>query len=274
MQECSTAASAVDPGRTAKPAAGVIDTVGAIEKGARSIADCAVGHSTELPVEQSVAIPNLAPQSRIMHQTPEAAKQNSSGDASAPRALYPTVGEVFGQIFRHPIEIAIRRWNWKAALFSSVFRANIFFFANLSAGLDAALGAMGAEFLYRGLTAGVYGALMQAFRTATPRWATTFIVMFGIPAISHAVEFLVHWLRGTPNLGTSIIASFTFTALTTLYNLHMMRRGILVVGRAGGDSLWEDIKQFPSITVSFITSGFGFADRKSTQRPEDPPSKR
>ena len=197
----------------------------------------------------------IAPEDSSKHEQPEPA------DADDDHA--PTIGAVFRRLAHDPMELLVRRWNWKAALFSSMFRGAIFFIANFSAGFDAAVGAMLAEFTYRAITAGTYGAMMQAFRKARPAWAATGIVMVGIPAISHLIEFMVHWLRGTPNLGTSIVASISFTALTTLYNMHMMRRGVMVVGRDGGGSLLNDIKQFPRITISFVTSGFGFLERRS-----------
>jgi hypothetical protein len=36
-----------------------------------------------------------------------------------------------------PGELLLRQWNWKSALFSSVIRALIFLFANLTAGWRA-----------------------------------------------------------------------------------------------------------------------------------------
>ncbi|MEI9814761.1 MAG: hypothetical protein WDO18_19945 [Acidobacteriota bacterium] len=92
---------------------------------------------------------------------------------------------------------------------------------------------------------GFYGALTQAFRK----------VMFGVPAFSHTIEFALHWLRGTPNLKVSILASFAFTIISTAFNLHAMRRGVLVVG--GGKSLWGDLRALPEVTLTFIGSGFG-----------------
>ncbi len=80
-----------------------------------------------------------------------------------------TIAGCFRRLLRHPFQLLILRWNWKAALFSSVCRAVIFFLANLSAGLGAASGAMIAEFAYRALTAGFFGAITQAFRSAEPR---------------------------------------------------------------------------------------------------------
>src|SRR5258707_6384231 len=64
----------------------------------------------------------------------------------------PTVGDVFSGILRHPVHKLIRRWNWKAALLSSLLRATIFFFTNLIAGWHAALGAMLAEMTFRSFT--------------------------------------------------------------------------------------------------------------------------
>src|SRR5271165_6044487 len=111
-----------------------------------------------------------------------------------------TVLEVLRQIRARPGELLIRRWNWKSAGFSSALRAAIFFSMNLRAGREAALGAMYAEFLYRSVTAGFYGAITQAFGEAEPAWAAGLIVMILLPVVSHSVELGVHLLRGTPKI--------------------------------------------------------------------------
>jgi hypothetical protein len=159
--------------------------------------------------------------------------------------------ECFRDLLRHPRETLILRWNWKAAFFSSVCRAAVFFLANLSTGLDAATGAMLAEFGYRAVTAGFYGAITQAFRAAEPRREATLAITLGLPIVSHAIEFSVHWLRGTPNLRTSIVASFAFTVVSTLFSLHAMRQGVLVVGH-GSRSLGADVRLLPRTVVSFV----------------------
>ena len=160
-------------------------------------------------------------------------------------------------LLRDPVPTLIHRWNWKSAIFSSLTRAAVFFFANLSSGLDAATGALIAEFLYRSVSAGFYGALTQAFRKSEPQWAATLVVLVGVPGVSHLIEFLLHWLRGTPNLRTSILASLIFTLISTSFNLHAMRRGVLVVGQ-GGQSLEADMKSLPVTIWTFLRSGFGF----------------
>jgi hypothetical protein len=164
----------------------------------------------------------------------------------------PTPLGVAAALIRHPVEMLIRRWNWKSALMSSLFRGIIFLLANLKAGPNAAMGAMLAEFAYRSVTAGFYGALTQAFRSAKPRW----LVIVSIPAVSHAFEFLVHWLRGTPNLRSSLVASVIFTLFSTLFSLHAMEQDVLIVGR-GGRSLLADFRAIPKILWTFFRSGFG-----------------
>ena len=164
---------------------------------------------------------------------------------------------------RHPHRFLIGHWNWKSAVLSSLSRSFVFFFANLHAGPEAAIGAMLTEFTYRGLTGGFYGGLTQAFRASEPRWLATLSVMFGVPAVSHTVEFTVHWLRGTPDLRTSMVASVSFTLLSTLFHLHAMRQGILIVGREGR-SLAADFASLPRTIVSFVASGFGLFERPLT----------
>ena len=176
-----------------------------------------------------------------------------------------TALEVFREIRARPGELLIRRWNWKSAAFSSALRAGIFFCVNLPAGRRAALGAMLAEFLYRGVTAGFYGAITQAFGEADPAWTAGLIVMFLLPLVSHSVELCVHLLRGTPNIFGSVAASVAFTALSTLFNLYAMRRGALVVG-SGASSVGEDLRRMPGLIVGFV--GCLFVSRRRQARQE------
>jgi hypothetical protein len=168
-----------------------------------------------------------------------------------PPGLSPA--RVLWLLVRHPWQYVVRRWNYKSAVMSSVFRAQIFFIANLSAGPDAALSAMGAEFVFRFATAGLYGALTQAFRAVEPARAGTLAVMVLLPVVGHSLELGVHWMRGTPKLEASIAASVAFTVLSTAFNLFAMRRGALVVGD-GSRSLWHDLAQMPALLTAFILS--------------------
>src|SRR5262245_23977209 len=96
-----------------------------------------------------------------------------------------TVAEVMGDLVRDPAHYLIARWNWKSAILSSLFRAGIFFFTNLVAGWDAALGAMLAELALRSLTSGFYGAVTEAFSGARPAWAAITSAMLLLPLLAH-----------------------------------------------------------------------------------------
>lgn len=161
---------------------------------------------------------------------------------------------VFRSLAAAPWTLLIRRWNWKAAMFSSLFRGSIFFTANLSAGWRAAVGALAAEFVLRAATSGFYGALTQAFRRVEPAHLAAVTVILLLPIVTHSLEFLVHWARGTPKLVASIAVSACFTCVSTLFNLYAMRRGTLVTGD-GGSGLVDDMKRMPAVIAGFLMAG-------------------
>jgi len=166
-------------------------------------------------------------------------------------AVYPrTVGDVFRLLRCHPWWL-LRQWNWKAALLSSATRGGLFFAANLGAGLEAAGAALLTEFALRAVTSGFYGATTQAFRTARPVWAATLTVSVLLPLMTHAVEFVVHYLRGTPALAVSIAVSAAFTVVSTQFNLYAMRHDVLIVGHGSG-SLGSDMLRLPPVIAGFI----------------------
>jgi hypothetical protein len=165
-----------------------------------------------------------------------------------------SVGEVLQRFAREPRKYLLARWNWKSAVLSSWFRAAMFFFVNLTAGLPAAMAAMSTELVFRGITSGFYGAISEGFVDAEPPWAAALCMMVLVPAVNHSLEFGVHWLRGTQRLMPSIAASVVFTAVSTLFNLYAMRRGALTVG-AGRGSLLEDLRRTPVLLADFLLWG-------------------
>src|SRR5262245_28121640 len=150
--------------------------------------------------------------------------------------------------------VLLIRWNWKAALLSSTFRAVLFLAANWTAGPAAAFSAMSLEFAYRSVTAGFYGALTQSLRGIEPAWRGAVAAMILLPAAGHTLEWVLHWLRDTPNLRASITASVIFTMLSTLFNLFAMRRGHFIVGERSLP-LWEDLRQVPRLLLDFLLAG-------------------
>jgi hypothetical protein len=173
---------------------------------------------------------------------------------------FPTVTEALLDLVRRPREHLIQRWNWKAALFSSLWRGGIFFAANLSSGLHAASGAMAVEAVYRAATAGFYGAVTQQISTARPAWQASAAALILLPVVAHFLEFLLHFVRGTPNLGRSIAISVAFTGVATVFNLFAMRRGVLMVGPRSR-SLIDDLRALPATMLAFAAAVFHLARR-------------
>jgi hypothetical protein len=163
-----------------------------------------------------------------------------------------TLSTALSDFVTRPVDLFVRRWNWKAAFSSSVVRGLIFFFANLSAGWRAAFGAMAAEYCYRALTSGCYGAMTQHFSLVEPEWQAAAGAMVLLPVLSHSLEFMVHWLRHTPHLRASIVSSMSFTVVSTLFNFYAMRRGTMVVGK-NSPSLAADLRRMPRIIGGFVS---------------------
>ncbi len=119
--------------------------------------------------------------------------------------------DVVRYCLRHPEDALIRRWNYKAAITSAGVRSVIFLVANASAGAEAATTAAATELAYRLVTAGFYGALTQHLGRVTPPRVGWLAAMVCLPLLGHSGELLVHWWRGTPNLGASLFASVGLT---------------------------------------------------------------
>jgi hypothetical protein len=165
----------------------------------------------------------------------------------------PTVGEVIAGLARHPVRNLLARWNWKAAFLSSLLRGMIFFSTNLISGWHAAVGALLAEFALRAATSGFYGAITESLSAAQPPWAAMAAAMVVLPSLAHTLEFLVHWLRGTPRLGLSIGTSMIFTAFSTSFNVFAMRRGVLIT-HGESKSLSHDLSRVPRLLLEFVSA--------------------
>jgi len=176
------------------------------------------------------------------------------------------LGEVLRSLLRHPAQV-IFRWNWKSALLGAILRASFYFTVykaskeNWAVTLTAVL----VELAFRFLTSGISGAIVQSFRRATPAWLATMIVTISLPIFSHTIEFVTHYAQeqyfsnvfaaSENNARQKAFAiSVLFSALSAMFNLFMMRHGVLLVG-AGEEtkSLWADLKIIPSLVAEFLT---------------------
>lgn len=175
-----------------------------------------------------------------------------------------SLSSLFAELIARPGDYLVARWNWKAALLSSLVRGLLFFAVNARSGWRAATGALLAEFCLRAVTAGFYGALTQAFRKVEPVWHGTVAALICLPLCAHSLELAVHWVRGTPNLVASILASAAFTVLSTSFNLHAMRRGAFITGHEAAP-LGKDLLAVPGLVVGFFGSVIALVRREGIQ---------
>jgi hypothetical protein len=143
-----------------------------------------------------------------------------------------------------------------------------FYFSVYKAGREnwfVILSAVLVEFSFRFFTSGVSGALVQSFRRATPVWLATMFVTISLPVFSHTIEYIAHYTQETyfssvlpasenNSRKIAFAVSVLFSVLSAMFNLFMMRHGVLLVG-AGAEtkSLWSDLKKIPFLVYEFVT---------------------
>ena len=176
-----------------------------------------------------------------------------------------SVGDVFLSLIQHPAQI-ITRWNWKSALLGASMRAS-FYLAVYQASRETwlvTLTAVLVELSFRFFTAGISGALVQSFRKASPAWLAMLVVSLSLPIFGHTIEFTTHYVQEkyfyeifSPSINSSRQKAFAISVfvsvLSALFNVFMMRNGVLLVG-AGKEtkSLWGDIKVIPFLLYEFV----------------------
>jgi hypothetical protein len=158
-------------------------------------------------------------------------------------------------------------WNWKNAVLSLVLRGPIFLVATMHRGWESALAALFTESIFCVLTAGFYGAVVQSLRSAEPEWLTGIFLTVVMPALFQALEYLLHWLRGTPHLRPAEITSVIVSAVSALFNWYAMRRGALLVG-GEGRGFGADLRRLPRLALGFLLA----LPRKSIRRFRSEPS--
>ena len=164
----------------------------------------------------------------------------------------PFFWEELANLLRRPQRILFL-WNWKAAWLSILLRGPIFTVAAVQRGLGATVSALLAECLFCATTAGFYGAVVQIMRNAEPEWLTIVFLTVVLPAVFQGLEFLLHWLHGTPHLRLAEIASLIVSAISALFNWYAMRRGTLLVG-GEGSSFGSDLRCLPGLIWNFLSA--------------------
>lgn len=163
---------------------------------------------------------------------------------------------VLKYIVRHPFEILILRWHWKSALFSGLIRTFIFLIGYHNKGAEIALAAAGIQFAYRTIIGGMGGAVIQKGSKIEPPWHATITIPLIITVISHIFEYIIQVnfdnYYGTNLAGKTVIASIVISIMSAVFNLFLMRRGVMLVKDEQEKSIWKDFAYIPRLLFDFI----------------------
>jgi hypothetical protein len=130
-------------------------------------------------------------------------------------------------------------------------RGPIFLVASFRLGPSAAISVLAVEAVFCAVTAGFYGAITQMFRAAQPQWLTLIFLTVVLPAIFQALEYLLHWTRGTPHLRLAELVSIGISSVSALFSWYVMSRNTLLVGSEGA-SFKSDLGRLPRLLLGFI----------------------
>lgn len=151
---------------------------------------------------------------------------------------------VAGHVVTHPWEVFIKGWNWKAALLSALFRG-VAFALPLAGVMRGGLRSVCIEMGFRLAFGGFWGSLLQAFRRAQPAWLAAFAVAVVLPALAHGLEFSALRAGHATHIFTAMTVSVAMSIGSLLFNLGLMRRGLLITGRESAP-LRSDLRRIPA----------------------------
>ena len=183
-----------------------------------------------------------------------------------------TIHGVTFELIRHPFRMLILSWNWKAAIISSVLRAPIFFGAYLAQkqGLKMAFAAMSLQFVFRAVTGGTNGAIIQSFSKIEPAWHAVVTIPIVLTVFMHIGEWFLQArfdsYYGTNGKTTAVLISILGSVISAVFNLFAMRRGILLVKDESQQSFWRDIKQMPWIVFELVSYPLVWSMKRSKRR--------
>ena len=175
------------------------------------------------------------------------------------------VGGIIWNLVRHPLQL-ITRWNWKSVVLSTIVRGSIYLVSYLLYGQawKVIFAALSVDIMFRLPTTGITGSVTQSFRHATPQWLGNLIVSILLPAFGQVVEFFSHYfqekyfydvLPASDNnaFAKTFAISLLFAVVSTLFNLYLMRHGVLLVGaREETLTIGGDLKRIPMHIVEFV----------------------
>ena len=154
------------------------------------------------------------------------------------------IASALAQMVRHPWDVFVIQWNWKAALMSAATRGLLFCVVVVPRGAADFRGAF-IEIASRIALGGCWGSAMQALRRARPAWLAGLLVALLLPACAHLLEYALLKAGAATHIKTGMIVSVAFSGASLAVNFALMRRGLLITGR-GANSLAADFRELPA----------------------------
>lgn len=106
------------------------------------------------------------------------------------------------------------------------------------------------EIAYVTVTAGLYAGLQQRALALRSRLAGNAVIVFGVPWLAQALDWLTHRVTGASAPARATLAMCAYATLSALFHLHVMRRGAFLTGRQGRPLL-EDLRRVPRLVAGF-----------------------
>ena len=163
------------------------------------------------------------------------------------------------------VQQAFYCWNWKCALLSATARSIVYLAALARSGPHGRLSIVMVEIGYVALTAGVYAGLQQRALGLRARWLGNLIVAAGIPALAQILDWLAHRAAGAAVSSRAFLAVSVFAAVSALFHLFVMRRGVFLTGH--GRSLFDDFRRIPRLIAGFVVAPVALFAMLATGRP-------
>jgi hypothetical protein len=142
-------------------------------------------------------------------------------------------------------------WNWKCALMSAAVRSLVYLSAMARSGSHGRLAIVAVEMAYVTLTAGIYAGMQQRALALRSRQLGNSVIAVGVPALAQFFDWLTHRAVGPAAPPKALFAVCALTLISSLFHLHIMRRGVFLTGHAGR-TLADDFRRMPQLILGFI----------------------
>jgi hypothetical protein len=150
---------------------------------------------------------------------------------------------------------ALSCWNWKCALLSTSARSLVYLAAMARTGPSSRLAVVAVEIAYVTLTAGLYAGLQQKALGIRSRLLGNLTIALVVPGLAQLLDWLAHRTAGAVAPPRATLAVCVFTAISALFHLYVMRRGVFLSGR--GSSLFDDFRRIPRLIAGFVLRPIG-----------------